>query len=1189
MASLSEIHMKNFKSFKNSKLKIPDGFTAILGPNGSGKSNTIDGICFVLGKTSAKSLRAGKFNQLITYHNGKRESFAEVTLFFDNKDRKMPVESNKVGISRKVKINGDNNYYLIWDEEKEVKENGEIKKIMEEKRKKVKKSEILDFIGKISLSADGFNIILQGDLIKIIDTTPNERRKIIDEISGVAEFDEKGEKAEKELEKAREFIEKIDIRINEVKNNLEKLRKEKEDAEIYVKLSEELKATKYILTSKKIDFLNGVLEKTKEEIEALKEMKVCFLKEISEYDVKSNNIRNRLQNLINELNEKGNEEIMELHKSIKEMEVTVDNDKKSLNGALDDLKNVNSQSEKKGQDLVETRQKIETIRTETLQKEAEINTIKTEMENLEVEKKKLKSKVEESETQTELLKQQERKISERINESQNELYNLKNEFNSLENEINKKSFNLTKNKETIETLQKELNDIKAESEDTKVLYKELEDVAVELEYSKKKVITLLEDKKEYQEKLDKSHADYIKENAKIKAMKDMEDFSLDRAVKSVLEAKLPGVVDIAGNLGKTDAEYKTAIENAGGNRLNYIVVKRMDDGARAIQYLKKNNLGRTTFLPLDRINGPEALYLDDEGVVGRAIDLVEFKPEYEDLFRYIFGNTIIVENLDYAKILSKDHRARFVTLEGEVIEPSGAMIGGHSRKKSVIKVDIDTSRIEKLAEQISELDNTLSETKDEIERLQNKNATYSTRKMELESRLKIIRDMENRKEGILTNNGIKIKELELESKKLEEELDYLEGSKEELERKINEYTKKISGFTAQRDRISEEISSFENSEHSKRIKVIDETILNFEKKKNEFENEIKRDAVLIKEVLIPKISELNSNIKELSEKRVILEQNIQFYKNNVEKNFEILKNKKERYEELTKDLRELTEKKEAFEKELEMLNGEKRRIYGRINQNESQINSLSIDMAKYETRLEEEDRKLYVCENIEHISEDITSKIKEFDVDALESHQIDLEGNIKKLEPINMRAIDDYQYIVDRYDELFEKRTDYENEEKKYLQLIEEVSKRKKEVFMDVYVRVAENYEKIYNEIGGSGKLSLENPDDPFSGGLLIDASPMNKKLQSLDVMSGGEKSLTALAFLFAIQHLNPAPFYVLDEVDAALDTKNAGLIGEMIKNASKNSQFIVISHREQMISKSDVMYGVCMENGLSKLVGLKI
>ncbi|ABR54614.1 chromosome segregation protein SMC [Methanococcus vannielii SB] len=1189
MASLSEIHMKNFKSFKNAKLKIQNGFTAILGPNGSGKSNTIDGICFVLGKTSAKSLRAGKFNQLITYHGGKRETFAEVTLYFNNKDRRMPVDSDKVGISRKVKINGDNNYYLLWDEEKEVKEGVVIKRIKEEQRKKVKKSDILGIIGKISLNADGFNIILQGDLIKIIDTTPNERRKIIDEISGVAEFDEKGEKATKELEKAREFIEKIDIRINEVKNNLEKLKREKEEAETYVKLNAELKATKYIFTSKRIEFLKGILDKTGEEIEALVEMKSCFMKEISEYDVKSNDIKIKLQNLISELTEKGNEEIMEIHKSIKEMEVTVENDKKSLNRGLDDLKNVNLTSELKSKDLIETRNKIENIRIQTLEKESEINNLKTEIGNFELEKGKLKSKVEESETQTEILKQQERKLSEKINEFQNEFYSLKSEMNTLENEINKKSFGLNKNEEIIQSLKNELEEMKSKTEDTKLLYKELEDVAVELEFSKKQHLKLENDKKEYQLTLDKNHAEYIKENARIKTVKDMEDFSLDRAVKNVIDAKLPGIIDIAGNLGKTDAEYRVAVENAGGNRLNYIVVKRMDDGARAIQYLKRNNLGRTTFLPLDRINGPDAMYLNEEGVIGRAIDLVEFNPEYECVFKYVFGNTLIVKDLNIAKKLSKEHKARFVTLEGEVIEPSGAMIGGHSRKKSIIKVDIDTTKLQKLAGEITELESTLSNTKDEIERLNRSNATYSSRKMELESRLKVILEMENRKQIVLNSNGTRIKELELENKKFSEDLYYLNDSKEEINRKIDEISKKISSSTSQRDRVSEEIRSFENSEYSKRIRRLEENIIVFEKKKNELENEIKRDVILIKEVLIPKISELNTTIKELGEKKSILENNIQFYKVNVEKNFEILKNKRERYEELTKDLRELTEKKECYENEIEKINIEKRKLYSKINQNETQINSLSIDRAKYETKFEEEERKLYICENIEHISEEITEKINGFDVDTLERHQMNLENSLKKLEPVNMRAIEDYQYIVDRYEELFQKRADYENEEKKYLQLIEEVGKRKKEVFMDTYLRIAENYEKIYGEIGGSGKLSLENYEEPFSGGLLIDASPMNKKLQSLDVMSGGEKSLTALAFLFAIQRLTPAPFYVLDEVDAALDMKNAALIGEMIKNASKNSQFIVISHREQMISKSDVIYGVCMEQGLSKIVGLKI
>lgn len=394
---------------------------------------------------------------------------------------------------------------------------------------------------------------------------------------------------------------------------------------------------------------------------------------------------------------------------------------------------------------------------------------------------------------------------------------------------------------------------------------------------------------------------------------------------------------------------------------------------------------------------------------------------------------------------------------------------------------------------------------------------------------------------------------------------------------------------SQRERILGEIKSFESSEYIVRIRKIEDELESLKNKRDKLENEIKRDVVLIKEVLIPKISELNEKIKELNEKKNMLEKNIGFYKSNIEKNTEILRNKRTKYEELTKDLKELTEKKENYEKKIEELNNRKKELTEKISNIDKEINNLSIDRAKYETKLEEEERKLYLCENIEDIEDDTINKLSSMDTNDLERYLIDLENEIKKLEPVNMRAIEDYEFIVDRYNELFEKRNEYEKDEKKYLQLIEEVEMRKKEVFMDVFNKVAKNYEEIYREIGGTGKLSLENPDNPFEGGLLIDASPMNKQLQSLDVMSGGEKSLTALAFLFAIQRLNPAPFYVLDEVDAALDTKNASLIGEMIKNASKDSQFIVISHREQMISKADTLYGVCMENGLSKIVGVKL
>ena len=449
MTNLSEIHLKNFKSFKNVKLKIPSGFTAILGPNGSGKSNIIDGICFVLGKTSAKSLRAGRFNELITYHKNKRADYAEVSLFFDNSDRKIPVDSDKIGISRKVKLKGDNNYYLIWYEENKdsknnnnnnntenEKENGKGKPNYVEKRKKIKKSNVIDIFNKMSLCGEGLNIILQGDLIRLIEMSPRERRKTIDEISGIAEYDEKKERARHELERAREYIDKIDIRVNEVRANLEKLKKEKEDAEKYVKLNEELKSAKYVLTTKKITILNEAIKNTNENITIITELKEKFQKDIRDIDNTTVNLKNKLENIILELKEKGNEEVMELHKSIKELEVNINNDKNQLNNGLIDLKNSKNQMETKKNELIETRDKIESIRKETMDKEKEINNILENLKQLEEERSSLKSSMEKSETHINILTQQERKLSERLNGHQKELHELRTEMNDINNKIN---------------------------------------------------------------------------------------------------------------------------------------------------------------------------------------------------------------------------------------------------------------------------------------------------------------------------------------------------------------------------------------------------------------------------------------------------------------------------------------------------------------------------------------------------------------------------------------------------------------------------------------------------------------------------------------------------------------------------------------------------------------------------------
>ncbi|ACX72405.1 chromosome segregation protein SMC [Methanocaldococcus vulcanius M7] len=1172
MTTLEKIELKNFKSFKKLSLDIPKGFTAIVGPNGSGKSNIVDAILFVLGKTSAKKLRANKFSGLITYHNGKRADFAEVCIYFLNENdtfKTFNINADRVGILRRIKKSGESNYYLIW------KDNDK------EKRRKMSKQEIIDLFRKLGLL--GNNVISQGDLLRIINVSPIERRKIIDEISGIAEFDEKKKKAEEELKKARELIEMIDIRISEVENNLKKLQKEKEDAELYLSLNSELKSAKYALLLKKVDYLTKILDNLKEDIKNLEELKSEFLDKVKSLDDEINSLKNRLKNIITELNEKGNEEVLELHKSIKELEIEIENDKKILNSSKNEVIKIEREIENKKREIEETKQKIIENRDLIIKKEEKIKEIEEQIKNLNYEKERLKTTINESENTIKYLKKMEMELTDEISKNQNELYSLRKKLNDLDNILNRKNFEIEKNTETINKLKEELES--TEEVDTKSLYIELENIKVEIEFSKRKINEIEEKKKNFQNKLDELHAEYIKENARIKAIKEMEELSIDRTIKEILNAKLPGVIDIVGNLGKTKIEYKTAIEVSAGNRLNYLVVKRMEDAVRAIKYLKERKLGRATFLPMDRIEGRETVFINEKGVVGRAIDLVEFDEKYRDVFEYVFGNTVIVENIDVAKELSKKYRkVRFVTLDGDVIEPSGVMIGGTFKSRAKIKVDVDLNKLNRIADEIIKIENELKSLKDEIDRLNEIIRKNLSKKMEIENTLEIIKKNEMRRMEILEKNSSLIKELTLKNEEILDEIEELNLEKEEILRNIEKIEKKIDELMEKRENVIKELRKYESDENLKRIKEIEEEITKLEKQKIGLKNEIEKGLTLIKEILIPKTEELNKKISELINKKSVLEKNISFYEESIKNNLKILNEKKKKYNELAKNLKELTEKKEKIENEIETLEHEKKKLLQKIKEIENEINELNVEKAKYESKLEEEERKLYLCEKVE-----IKDGLEEKTIEELEIYIGELESEIKKLEPINMRAIEDYKYVEERYKELIEKRKEYERDENKCLQLMEEIENRKKEVFMEVFNKVAKNFEEVYREIGGVGKLSLENEENPFEGGILIDASPKGKKLLSLDAMSGGEKSLTALAFLFAIQKLNPSPFYVLDEVDAALDVKNVSLIADMIKNASKYSQFIVISHREQMVSKADVVYGVYMENGLSKVVGIKL
>ncbi len=1143
---IKRIELKNFKSFKNLSLELPNGFIAIVGPNGSGKSNIVDAILFVLGKSSAKKLRADKYKGLITYHKGRRENFAEVCLYFDD-----------FGIMRRIKKNGETDYFIIKDDNK----------------KKISKQEAIDILRKKGLMANC--VISQGDLLKIINMSPIERRKIIDELSGIAEYDEKKKKAEEELNKAKKLIEKIDIRISEVKKNLEKLKKEKEDAEKYIQLNKKLKSGRYYLLKKKIEHLKNIISNLEDRINKLSNLKKEFLIKSNEIESKINLLKYEIINLDKEIQKINNGEILELHKEIKELSLEVENDKRILNRLENDLLKVENEIKNKSKELEKNKEDIDHFKVEIEKNSKELENIEEQLNKLLLEREEILSKIDEKKEIINNLKKKERLINEKISELQNKIFQLKEKLNKIEKEIYKKTLLIEKNKQKIEQLKNEMNSI--EEIDTKPIYLELENLNVELNFLKKRINELEKEERNLRERLDKLYADYIKEEAKIKAYKEIE---INDNIKEIL--KLDGVIDIVGNLGRTKEEYKKAIEVAGGQRLNYIVVNTAENAVRAIKYLKENNLGRATFLPLDRIEGRRSEKILEKGVIGRAIDLVDFDERYRKVFEYVFGNTVIVDNIDTAKELSKKYKVRFVTLDGDVVEPSGVMIGGVYKAKAKIKVDVDNNKLENIANEIKRCKNKLNNIREEKKEIEEKIKSILRRKIELEHKLDVAKDIERKNREILEKNTIIIKELSLEVEKYSKELERLKAERDEVINNVKQYEEKLDEYKKLKDEVVNEIEELENIEDIKRLNKLEKEIKEIENKRNEIYNKLNNDKVMIG-VLKEKVDEIEKRLSDLKEKKRLLEENLKIYKNSIKKNMEILEKKKFTYNNLYKHVKELMEKKKAFEEELLIFKKEKEKIENKIKDIEKEINNFLIEKAKYESKLEEEEENLYLCEKIED------DELKDKSMDELESYVIQLEEEIKRLEPVNMKAIEDYEFIYNRYKELLEKRKEYEKDEKKYLKLMDEIEKKKKEVFLEVFNKVAKNFEEIYKQIGGLGKLRLENKENPFEGGLLIDASPKGKKLLSLDAMSGGEKSLTALAFLFAIQKLNYSSIYVLDEVDAALDVKNVSLIAEIIKNACKESQFIVISHREQMISKADVVYGVYMEDGLSKVVGIKL
>ncbi len=1172
---LKQIELENFKSF-GKKLSIPllEGFTVVTGPNGSGKSNISDAILFVLGPSSSRAIRAGRLTDLI-FNGGKSKSpasYTKVSLVFDNEDRMIPLDKDTVKLTRLVKLSdnetGYNSYFYVDG----------------------RKSTLREFDSLLSnsrISADGYNLVQQGDVTNIVEMTDLERRKILDDISGISKFDEDIEDAEEEREEAEDNIERISIILDELEKQIEQLKEEKETTSRYLELKEQLNVSKAQMAHKKRESIKREIQAIKEQIEDQEE-EINRLKERKkEILVKIEEVRTKIEEAEQEIEDKGGEEFRELKEKIDETRIELARAQDARERALDEIDEIESALEKRGKEKEELKSKLESL-TQQLE---ETNSLHEEKSAVLQEKneriEKIQEKMRSCDDELEELEKKKLELDEGLGNKKEETHDLKLKIERLEDKKERLETNIAYIEEKIKNNKFEINDLDWNIKDIKKRAKnssqKIKEVQEELHEKKN-----LEDKLSRQaEELEQAVKRLTRKYNHLKAEKEAAENiarGYTQSVRAVLEARdrgqIRGIHGTIAELAQVEEEYEVALNTAAGGRMQSIVVEDDEVAATAINFLKKNDLGRATFLPLNKMKArrPRAKAIRAvKKTIGYAIDLIHFDEKYKGAFSYVFGDTIVVKTLNKARELMGG--VRLVTLDGDLIEASGAMVGGTSYTGNLKFGSSSKGKLEEVGKELQEAIEQSDVVSEKLKKVRDEMT-------ELENKLRELKSVGSNKEENLESLNSKKEELKNELNKLKED-------KKEKVSEAQQIDNTLEGLSEKLSQTDTEIQELEEKREDIRDRIMELAPKNLSSELKDLQHET---------------HELTNTVSELKKQRESLETQISLTKERLEEMISLEKEAENKTQELESEASDCQQKESELRKELKGL----RKLEDSLGDEMKALREKRDKLFKEETSLEaEEDKVEEKIETSKDFSIGLETKLSTAEDDLeeineeIESYEVEVEYPLPKLEElkkrireqedaissmgaVNLRAIDDYEQKKERYTNLQEETGRLEEQKKELLSLMKKLNEKKKTAFFEVFEAVNENFVRIYSDLSGGGeaKLQLEYPKEPFDGGLIIKAKPKAGKTLRLQALSGGEKSLTALSLIFAIQEYLPSPFYLLDEVDMFLDAVNADMVARRIKKASQRAQFVLITLRKVTMNKADHMIGVTMkDNGVSKIV----
>ncbi|MBN3037154.1 MAG: chromosome segregation protein SMC [Candidatus Diapherotrites archaeon] len=1151
MGKIEKIKMRDFKSFRTAVIPFIEGFTTIVGPNGSGKSNFLDSLIFVLGTGSMKTLRAGRLTDLV--HHTSTKNTAEVTIELrDNEE--------KYAVTREIDKNGASVFRL--------------------NDKKTTRNAVVELLTSFHIPPEGYNYIMQGDVTNIINATPKQRREVIDDVSGIAEYNDKKEKALRELDEVNKKLNEANIILYERKGYLGQIKKERDEALRYQRFEKNRDELKKAIIYNEVKDIEAQFKIITDEVIASQKEVEEHASELSTLNQKINSLQERLQALNREIASRGEKEQISVSKEIEQIKSAIQllNEKKKNKAAY--LKSLEEKVKANAEEL-EDIAKQNKEKNDSLKKlEAERAAYDERLSEKEQELKEYMDEIKEKNLLVGDVTARLEEMNQKIAQEKEEFYKLQSELNSFREKISMLKLSITDEKvedgekaKRVQQLRETYDSLNREFAKHK---REIRGFDLDLEKLFEEEKNLNKDMEKNESELDKAKEDYHRLQSKASTIKYMTGSTVSDAVMKAKQAnELKGIIGKVEDLCKYDAEYANAIQTAAGNRMQFIMTEDADAATRAIKWLKEKKLGRTTFIPLDRMRSegisPESQKaLKHPKAVDLAIKLVSFDSKLMPAFMYVLGDTVIVEDIDAAKDVGFG-TCRMATMDGDLAEASGAVTGGYKHGMLTLQ---DMKSIDDLKKRIE---------------------TLEKRKAKLLSELQANRDRGNAMRGNKAQYELKIKEEEVRVKELEERLgeydalteksqskrDSVEAGIAELKQKLVEGEAVLKAKQETTHELEEKKKFIMEKMDSPEIKIVSQRINDMQHSVQTLRDQ-KAEVVIqmnslhseLSKVLQEKKKKLDQETSEASPKMNELREDVTRIDGELEDKKILLEEKVEEEKRVSGAIRGLVEERERIELELRGL-AEKRGAAERKHEVKAQLlNEQNIKKARLETKYQDLKSEWTYCDEK---PQDFGMSIEEMKQEAE-----NLTAKMIRLEPINLKAVEKYDAYMAEVDQMKEKAKKLEDEKAAVIELMKNIEARRTEVFIDAFEAIRKHFNEVYKQFYPESEntyadLKLENAEDPFTGGLVIEAQPAGKPIKRIEAMSGGEKTLAAIAFLFAIQAYAPSPFYILDEADAALDKPNSQRFAKMVQERSKQCQFIVITHNASVIQASDQIVGVSM------------